>query len=428
MKEPSQPAGAYRFRREGDDCVFTWAGDAIEIRVSRIAEARGDTNAEIKITSNIPPNPGCLEWGRINLSAMSTRASLAKNLESRLPFDWQGALLQVAHKAVELRREGEPTVNLGQVEARQTKWLLWPYVEYGGPTVLFADGGAGKSILALMMAYSVASAKPLLGKPQGPPRNVLYLDWETDAQTHAERLRAIHNAYDFAADQPVVYYKRMAGSLADSVEQIRQEVARLQIALVIVDSLSLAVGGGVALEDSATATAFFGAARLLETCLLAISHVSKATVANTTGQKASPFGSAFFRNTARLAWYVESLQEEGASESLIRFEHVKSNNGRYQRQHGYRLRFDNIGEAGDEQLVGIRLSPIDLTDVPEFAKKVTWSQRIAAVLRDGAMTTAEVAEALGEEDSSTVSKRLSDERRANRIIRLPDSKWGLAAR
>jgi len=301
-------------------------------------------------------------------------------------------------------------------------------VEYGGPTVLFADGGAGKSILALMMAYSVASGRPLLGKPQGPPRNVLYLDWETDAQTHAERLRAIHNAYDFAADQPVVYYKRMAGSLADSVEQIRQEVARLQIALVVVDSLSLAVGGGVALEDSATATAFFGAARLLETCLLAISHVSKATIANTTNQKASPFGSAFFRNTARLAWYVESLQEEGASESLIRFEHVKSNNGRYQRQHGYRLRFDNIGEAGDEQLVGIRLSPIDLTDVPEFAKKVTWSQRIAAVLRDGAMTTAEVAEALGEEDSSTISKRLSDERRANRIIRLPDSKWGLAAR
>ena len=200
MKEAIEPAGAYRFRREGDDCVFTWAGDAIEIRVSRISEARGDTNAEIKITSNIPPNPGCLEWGRINLSAMSTRANLAKNLESRLPFDWQGALLQVAHKAVELRREGEPTVNLGQVEARQTKWLLWPYVEYGGPTVLFADGGAGKSILALMMAYSVASGRPLLGKPQGPPRNVLYLDWETDAQTHAERLRAIHNAYDFAAE------------------------------------------------------------------------------------------------------------------------------------------------------------------------------------------------------------------------------------
>lgn len=214
----------------------------------------------------------------------------------------------------------------------------------------------------------------------------------------------------------------------DAIRKGKIMVARLQIALVVVDSLSLAVGGGVALEDSATATAFFGAARLLETCLLAISHVSKATIANTTNQKASPFGSAFFRNTARLAWYVESLQEEGASESLIRFEHVKSNNGRYQRQHGYRLRFDTIGEAGDEQLVGIRLSPIDLTDVPEFAKKVTWSQRIAAVLRDGAMTTAEVAEALGEEDSSTVSKRLSDERRANRIIRLPDSKWGLAAR
>jgi hypothetical protein len=152
---------------------------------------------------------------------MSTRTSLAKALTERLPFDWQGALLQAAHRAVQARRVGEPTVDLTQVSARETRWLLWPFVEYGGPTVLFADGGTGKSVLALMMAYSVASGKPLLGNPQGPPHNVLYLDWETDAQTHAERLRAIHSAYAFGADPPAVYYKRMSGSLAESAAQIQ---------------------------------------------------------------------------------------------------------------------------------------------------------------------------------------------------------------
>jgi len=361
---------------------------------------------------------------------MTTRASLAKSLDSRLPFDWQGALLQVAHKAVELRRQGEPTVDLRNVLPRQTRWLLWPYIEYGGPPVPFADGGTGKSVLALMMAYSVASGQPLLGKPQGPPQNVLYLDWETDAETHAERLRAMHNAYAFGADCPVIHYKRMSGSLADSVEQIRQEVARLQIALVVVDSLSLAVGGGMSLEDSATATSFFAAARLIEACMLAISHISKATAANAANnyQKATPFGSAFFRNTARLAWYVESLQEEGANESILRFEHVKSNNGRYQRQHGYRLRFDNVGEEGNEQLAGIRLSPIDLAGVAEFAKKLTWPQRISAVLAHGALTTSQLAEELGEENTSNVSKYLDKMRKRDDVIRLPDATWALKAR
>ena len=432
MKSPStvQPAGQYHLVQEGDDYVFTWDGGAIEIRVSRIADSRGDTNAEIKVSTTLPPSPGCLEWGRINLSAMTTRASLAKNLEARLPFDWQGALLQVAHKAVELRRQGEPTVDLTAVGQRQTRWLLWPFIEYGGPTVLFADGGTGKSVLALMMAYSVASAKPILGRPQGPPQNVLYLDWETDAETHAERLRAIHNAYAFGTDCPVVHYKRMAGSLADSVEQIRQEVARLHIALVIVDSLSLAVGGGMALEESATATNFFAAARLIDACMLAISHVSKATVANSAsnGQKASPFGSAFFRNTARLAWYVESLQEEGADESVVRFEHVKSNNGRYQKQRGYRLTFDNVGDEGNEQLAGIRISQVELSDIPEFAQKLTWPQRISAVLAHQRLTTADLAAELGEEDNTVVSRKLNKLQAQGRVVRLADSTWALAAR
>jgi len=423
-----EPAGAYQFTEDGNDYVFTWAGGAIEIRLSHIVEGRGETTAELKASTTLPPSAGCLEWGRINLTSMSTRTSLAKSLTERLPFDWQGALLQAAHRAVQARRVGEPTVDLTQVSARETRWLLWPFVEYGGPTVLFADGGTGKSVLALMMAYSVASGRPLLGNPQGPPQNVLYLDWETDAQTHAERLRAIHNAFAFGTDPPAVYYKRMSGSLAESAAQIQAEVARLKVALVVVDSLSLAVGGGMPLEESATATAFFGAASQIEACMLASSHISKATASNAanSGQKATPFGSAFFRNAARSAWYVESLQEEGANESVLRFEHVKSNNGRYQRQRGYRLTFENVGDEGNERLAGIRLSPVELTEVPEFAKKLTWAQRISRILAtEGKLSTSQVAEELGEENRKRVSNELGKLQQAGRIVRLPDSTWGL---
>ena len=421
------PGSGYNFAQEGGDYVFTWNGGAVEIRLSHISEGRGETSAEIKVSSNLPPHPGCLEWGRVNLSAISTRASLAKSLSARLPFDWQGALLQVAHKAVECLRQGEPTVDLRAVPARTSRWLLWPFVEYGGPTILFADGGTGKSVLALMMAYSVAAAKPLLGRPQVGPTKVLYLDWEADAYTHAERLRAVHDAYAFGTSCPAVAYKRMVGSLADAANELRTEIARDDIGFVVVDSLSLAVGSGMPLEDSSTATAFFGALRSLNVPPLVIAHVSKATVGGNGNQKATPFGSIFFRNMTRLAWYVESLQEEGQDETLLRFEHVKSNNGRYEKQRGYRLSFDNVGPAGDESLAGIRIKPIELTDVPKFAQKLTWAQRITPILAHGPMSVADIAEALGEENRDLVSTHLNQLQRQHRVQHLSGHRWALAA-
>lgn len=423
----SDVVGPYDLHIEGDDYVFTWDGGVVEARLSRLSEGKGETTAEIMVSTTMPPSAGVLEWGRINLSAMSTRASLAKQLAARCPgFDWQGALLQVSAKAVKIRREGEPTIDLRDVQPRDTRWMLWPYIEYGGPTVMFADGGTGKSVLALAMGYSVATGKPLLGTPRTQPMGVLYLDWETDSWTHAERLRAIHNEYAFGDDMPTIRYKRMVGSLADSVTQLRAEVSRWGIGLTIVDSLSLASGGP--LEESASATTFFDAVRSLNTCILAISHVSKGSMQPDNKSKPSVFGSVYWRNTARIAWFLESAREEGSDVTKVRFENVKSNNGRIQHQHGYQLAFRNQGPEGEEALLGVSIKKIDLTEEPEFAKKLTWNQRLAATLAHGRMTTGEVAEALEEPDTVKVSRELSKLKAKGKIIRLGDSTWALAAK
>ena len=47
-----EPAGAYQFTEDGNDYVFTWAGGAIEIRLSHIVEGRGETTAELKATED----------------------------------------------------------------------------------------------------------------------------------------------------------------------------------------------------------------------------------------------------------------------------------------------------------------------------------------------------------------------------------------
>jgi len=423
----SDVVGPYDLHIEGDDYVFTWDGGVVEARLSRLSEGKGETSAEIMVSTTMPPAAGVLEWGRINLSAMSTRASLAKQLAARCPgFDWQGALLQVSARAVKIRREGEPTIDLRDVQPRDTRWLLWPYIEYGGPTVMFADGGTGKSVLALAMGYSVATGKPLLGTPKAEPKGVLYLDWETDSWTHAERLRAIHTEYAFEEELPTIRYKRMVGSLADSATQLRAEVSRWGIGLTIVDSLSLASGGP--LEESASATTFFDAVRSLNTCILAISHVSKGSMQPDNKGKSNPFGSIYWRNTARIAWFLESAREEGSDVTKVRFENVKSNNGRIQNQHGYRLAFHNKGPEGEQTLMGVSIKKIDLTEEPEFAGKLSWAQRLMSALSHGRMTTGEVAEALDVVDNTVVSKELSKLKNTGKVIRLADSTWALAAK
>lgn len=425
--KPTGPAGKYELEQVGDAYVFSWDGGAVQIEVERIVEGRSDVSAEIKVICNVPPHQGALEWGRINLSAMQTRASLARNLSERLPFDWQGALLQVAHRAVQLRRQGEPSVSLWDVEPRgPLKWVLFPYLERGGPALFFADGGTGKSVLALMMAYSIASGEPLLGTPKVDPCPVLYLDWETDAQTHAERLRAIHSSNFFGCDYPPIRYRRMVGSLADGAIYVKKEIDEHGIGVIVVDSISLAAGGP--LEESATATAFFDAIRYLNVPPLCITHVSKAV--NSNVNRADPFGSIFWRNTARLAWFIEAERDEGDDTTILRFENVKTNNGRYFKQHGKRVHFENRGDPGNEELVGITIEDWDLNQTETFAKKLSWNDRIASVLRHGPMSYQEVTEelGLGEDQQSNVRSYLSKARKKGIVVNLPDSRWALAHR
>lgn len=416
---------------EDEGYTFRWDDGAVSITLNRIADGRSDTSAEITVSTTLPPAAGVLEWGRINLSAMTTRSSLAKALTDRMPaFDWQGALLQAAHTAVTRRRQGDPSVDLWPVPRRENRWLLWPYVEYGGPTVLYAKGDSCKSVLALAMAISVASGHSLLGKPVGPPVPVLYLDWETDAETHAERLRALCNANLFGCDPPQVRYRRMHTALADAAPDIRREVQARKMGMAVVDSVSYAVGAGIDINEQATASQFYIAAGILKIPVLAVSHIRKGRFES--DDDSTPFGSVYWINGARVVWQLDTVKEEASHVALIRFIQRKANNTMRWHQHGYHLTFQPIGEDNDE-LAGIKLSRLDLATVPQFAGKLTWRNRIAAALGKGAMTRDDLAEVLeidpqDKDEIKNLRVNVSREKRANRIIEFPDGRLGLRAK
>jgi len=413
-----------QFERVGDSYIYRLAD--MEAKLSGFREERGDLKAELRIYRVTQAGKEALYFGRLNLHAPTTRNQIARGLAQEYELDWAGFLTHIAEDAVERWREGEPAVDLRQVKSRKARWVLYPYLEYGGPTILYGDGGTGKSAIALCMAYSVASGKPLLGKPMIPPSPVMYLDWETDAETHAERFSAICEANGFAEERPPVFYKRMVGNITDNVEALKEQLDKLGVAMIIVDSLLAASGGP--LEESNTARSFVSAIRYLDVPILAVTHVTKPQAEKRDAS--SPFGSVYWHNLARNTWFVEAAREEGDNRVQLRFQHKKSNNGRLQKQHGYELRFDSAGEAGFEQLVGILVQKCDLNEVPEFSKHLSWPDRIAAVLARGALSVHEMADEMGLDDSEVQALRaaLTRGRKAGKLVNFPGQKWGLAVR
>lgn len=413
----------------GEAHTFTWCAGVVTIVLDRVREGRSDVTAEVTVSTTLPPAPGCLEWGRLTLTGVTPRGTMAKSLSERCPgFDWGGALLQASHAAVAHIRTGQPWVDLSQVPPRPgTRWLLWPYIEVGGPTLLMAKGGSCKSILALAMGLALKTGKPIIGTPKVPPMEVLYLDWETDASTHAERLSALCAANLFGADVPTIGYRRMVSSLAETVADVKREIDERKVGFVIADSLGYAGGGDANEQD--IARQFWMAARFLDVPMLGVTHIRKANFDKE--DDSSAFGSGYWMYGARLAWQVEPIKEEGSHIVRVRLAQRKENNTIRNMQHGYKLDFRNTGET-DDQLVGVRISRLDLAGVPEFAGKLSWKARFEAGLANSALVPTALADAMGidTEDTSEMQKFRVNLAKAKKtyLQMLPDGRVGLAAR
>lgn len=408
--------GEAEVTRIGTAIRVSWPTAWIEF--DRIIERGDDLSAEVTFYSLVPPRQGLLHRARFNLLSSVTRSGIAKTLNARengLP--WAEMLETSVWLTVEAYREGDPTVDLREVDPwPQNRWLLRPYIEHGGPTILFAEGGSGKSVLALWMALRVAlDAKP-----------VLYLDYETGPEVHAERMRALCAGMRIDTDaMPPIHYKRMSASLTQSLYTVRRDIDQLGIGMVVIDSLGAAGDGPP--EESSTAVGLFGAIRTIPVPCLCIHHKRKSAAGQKNeNQRDRMFGSVYYVNFARLAWEVDAPPTEDNDVHTVALINVKSNNGRLQRRHALEVEFTNEGDDGMERLVRVAVRPVDIRDVPELAGRTTLSDRITGELKRGAMTAKELAEAL-DTTPGTVSVALGRMKQSNNVVKVGDSRWGLLA-
>lgn len=403
----------------GDVYTFKWPG--IEISLDRFRERNDDLTAELTVYSHDPATKGLLYQARFNLMAGTTRKQVADMLASRMEFDWYGVLQAVSTLSLNRWREGEPAINLWDVQAQETRWLLYPYIERGSPTVLFALGGSGKSVMALAMAYTVAAGlQRFVGKTDGTPRPVLYLDWETDAALHTERLRAIA-ATNPIDTQPPILYKRMTTSLPEAAAAIRKDIAKTGAELAVIDSLGYAGGGEP--KDAQIAIALFTAIRTFGIATLCIHHRRKGDGIK-GGDPESLFGSAYYFNSARHVWQLRGEKDEEDDSLAIAMIHAKSNNGRLQKRHAFVIKFTN---DDSDITTGIGFRYVEsMATIPALADHATLQERILEELDNGAKTADELSDIL-EAKRNSVQVRLSVMKRKGQLVKVDANKWGLPA-
>jgi len=188
----------------------------------------------------------------------------------------------------------------GYLDPAPMKWAIEDIIPYGYITILGADGGTGKSYIALRLMYSVATGTPFMGKVT-EQANALYLDFELEVEDQKRRWTQVLRGLETDQNDPLlvnkVFIHKPEGALSDpqTVRKLCELTAEHNIGFIIIDSLTIGLGNDS--TDQKMITESLKRLQKLGT-VLAIDHVSYATGRGNLGN-ASVYGSVFKRNMAR---------------------------------------------------------------------------------------------------------------------------------
>lgn len=353
---------------------YRWdiVSEGVRILADRITESRGDMSAEVTVQRSPEGN---VMRGRVNLSSMTARKSTASYCRERAPnTDWQDLLERFAVAVIDHEREGSPIEKVGNRPLRgKPSWLLDPMLVEGTATILYGEGGIGKSTMTAAIAVSVATGQPLLeGWAVPKARKVLVLDWESDSDDWNDLFQLLRAG--MAADDPDILYMSCAGALPGMLHRLSAVVSEQDIGLVVVDSVGLATPSSREGSDAnESALRLFSALRTLGVTSLLIDHVSKAQVANETSVQ-GPYGSVYKTNSARSVYELRQASADDDASRTVVLHHRKANRTARQQPVGIRITRDDVH---------IHLERTELPHVSQFGRSsdregrpLTGSQRL----------------------------------------------------
>jgi len=367
---------------------------------------------------------------RVNILSTSGVNQVILSMNRKVNEKQNADIAEVVHMMCEdLMRwyqEGKSIANPDPTKVIENAgWLVYPIWPATGATAVAAAPGSYKSFMAEAIALSLATGASVLNRNTTVKNTaqVLYLDWEADADTFAQRLGAICRGAGIE-EKPWLGYKQMSARLADVAIGLSEEVVRGGWEAVVIDSMSAAIGGGMVDDDSVNA--FWDSIRVLQVPGLVIAHKSAENIAK---KKARFFGSIMSEARVRMAWNAEKAE---ATPHVI-WECFKDNNtGHIGNKLGWEVELESAGEKEERSLstvsfMGVNPSNIMIsmdTENTEHTSQVTVAQKITQLIEnEGPLTVGGIAARL-RISTANVRSQLS---RHNELFEKDDrGLWGAA--
>lgn len=401
---------------------FAWEPEQLTAKVSRLATHSDRTTCEITFETTDPSyhkhlvgplsTSPATDIGRQKLSRELLRTYGKKLNETQC----RDIIEQLCVILLDSYRAGEPAIELWtNEEVTAPSYKVYPLVAENEVNVLFGEGGAGKSFLAMILSICIQlpyeNNELKLGKPQ--QGKVLWLDWETSQNTARRNIKMLTKG--FGLPDLFIKYRRCTQSLPADLEAIQKICLDDEIDTVVIDSAGLACGGSITKDEFVNP--FFTALRSLNVTSLLITHLSKAEMQQGTKRR-KPIGSIYFFNMPRNIFEVRSAQEAGSNILPIGLFHSKCNIDKKSAPMAFILTF-----AQDEILV----TPDDPKGIPEFAGDMSASSQILEILKTEKkpLTRAELIAITGL-SLNTIKTTLSRLRKRGQTVSLGNETWGLS--
>tara|TARA_Y100001938_G_scaffold4387_2_gene5517 strand:+ start:173 stop:2122 length:1950 start_codon:yes stop_codon:yes gene_type:complete len=362
--------------------TFYWTDYDVRVTLTKISHMKTNTYCRMQIWYE----GTLIYFNSYSIYSETSRKSVRDTVSEIAPLiDWSG-ILQHITQLVNKSGEGELQVYdlATYVPKRKSPYLLNPIVRENQGTIIYADGGSGKSTFALSLAISLASGVSVINgisPAKNEPVNSLYLDWEADIEDVGEMKDSIKQNKKLLFDNERVKYIPMSGAFIDRVDEIVDIIVKGDIKLVIVDSLVASAGGDV--NDAEAARLYFQAVRSLKIASIGITHTNK---------EGSLYGNRFFWNLARQVYRMISVNETGTN-PIIGLFHEKANRSQLMTPMAWEVEY-----ADDENNNSINYKPIDIQTIPQLAKLTSLKDQLISLLKNGGLDSSQISTHLGESE------------------------------
>jgi|TARA_R110000824_G_scaffold351725_2_gene538759 archaellum biogenesis ATPase FlaH len=289
-----------------------------------------------------------------------------RNIEPEIK-EWDRILEYICVTVITGYREGEETVNLAETDMPIDKGnLITPIIPLGEPSLIFGEGGSGKSILSLWLANIVTQGVQT-DWISAIKKNVLYIDYETNRSEYLVRNNKLANGMGLESPS-AIYYRRTQEPMIAIAEIIRAEIQKRDIGFVVVDSAAMACGAEP--ESAKATTDYYKAIRSFgeDITVLTLAHTTKAET-----EKKTPFGSAFWTYYARSVWEIKRIDSDKSNQQNIGLYHRKVNNTQLHEPIGYQVKY-----LSNE----INVNGFDITDSTTMNAEIPLIKRIYNYLRE----------------------------------------------